>query len=157
MPKDLLLLLQNNNINACDIVVPVIPVEDKLIWEGSPNEKLTVEEFYEQYREKGTIIARYEKLWQKYLPPRISMFAWKCLQDRLPIDVDTNNRGIIVQIGCVLCDDSVVLEDQNHILLKCDFVKLMWDWISILLQLDICFIQTITELLRWCSRRNLKD
>lgn len=54
-------------------------------------------------------------------------------------------------------DGATILEDQEHILLLCDYARMAWDWVSSFLYLDLSFITLVRELLRWCTRRNLRD
>lgn len=88
---------------------------------------------------------------------KISIFIWKCLRNSLPTDDNANDRGIVVDGGCVLCDDITVLEDQDHILMHCDFAKLVWNWLSTLLHLDLSFLGSVREMIKWATRRNLQD
>lgn len=73
LPERLRRLLKDNNICINDIVLPTDSVEEALIW-GSSTGKLTGKDAYEQYRDKGTVIAWYAKLWQPYIPPKNYFF-----------------------------------------------------------------------------------
>lgn len=112
---------------------------------------------YLHYRQKTMVVNSYTKIWQRYVPPKISIFVRRCLHNRLPTDHNANVRGVTVDGGCILWEDIVVPEDQEHIQLRCDFAKLVWNWVSSLLLIDINFIPSVRELIRWCSRRSMKE
>lgn len=156
-PQQLITLLNGSSLQWQDIDIPQFDCEDELIWEGSQSGRLTVKEAHNFYRERGIEVNWYKNLWQKFVPPRVSIFAWKILHNCLPTDDNANRRGIIVEGGCALCDSPTVLEDQEHLFIQCDFAKLVWCWLSTLLHLDLSFLTSLRELLRWCVRRPMSN
>lgn len=126
-----------------EVVVPT-EAQDEHIWEGSVTGKLTVKDAYHHYRDKGTVLQWRKKIWQQHIPPKVSMFIWKCIHNRLSTDDNANNKGVIVDGGCILCDDTSILEDQEHLLIHCEFSRIIWDWASTLLHLDLSFISSVT-------------
>lgn len=84
---------------------------DELIWVGDSTSKLMVKSVYEFYRTKEITVQWQGKIWQSYIPPRISIFIWKLVHNSLPMEYNANRRGKTVDGGCVLCDDISVLED----------------------------------------------
>lgn len=58
--------------------------EDELLWEGSNNGKIMVKEAYDRCRRRSKY--NYGKtIWRKFIPPKISMFTWKVMNNRLVI------------------------------------------------------------------------
>lgn len=62
------------------ITVPEGNVQDELIWEGAESCILTVKGAFHYYRDKGFMTSWYSKLWQPYIPPKISMFAMEMFE-----------------------------------------------------------------------------
>lgn len=113
--------------------------QDILSWEHANNGYLTVREAFLHYREKGTNVAWLTKIWQRFTPTKISIFLWKCYHDRLPVEYNANNRGIIVEGGCIGIDGAI-LEEKEHVLRSCNFARGVWGWVSYVLCLDLSFI-----------------
>lgn len=74
--------------------------DDELEWDGSTNGEITVKVAYDFYREKAPIIQWRKRLWRTFIPPRISMFAWKVVSNRLAIGSVLYSLGVI---PCLLC------------------------------------------------------
>lgn len=51
------------------------------------------------------------------------MFEWWCSQNRLPIEDNATNHGVMVEGRCPLCDDGKILEDQEHLFIHYDYTS----------------------------------
>lgn len=56
--------------------------DDTIHWVGSFNVTLTTKTAYEFYREKSQTVKWMKKLWQKFIPPKISVSVWKISWNR---------------------------------------------------------------------------
>ncbi|GKV26097.1 hypothetical protein SLEP1_g35450 [Rubroshorea leprosula] len=68
------------------------------------------------------------KVWQEYIPSKISVFAWQVLQDKIPTKLNLLKRGIIQDIAdckCILC--GLVSEDSNHLFIHCKIAWGLWN------------------------------
>lgn len=83
--------VQNNGMRIDEVVVPTEEAQDELIWEGSVTGKLTVKDASHHDRDKGTLLQWRKKIWQQHIPPKASMFIWKCIHNRL--STDDNAKG----------------------------------------------------------------
>lgn len=95
--------------------------EDELIWDGSTNGVITVAESYESYREKTNVTKWFRHLWP-FITPRVSVFAWKVLSDRITTTTRLFKRKIILSGVCLGCIQGVE-EDIDHLILHCQFAK----------------------------------
>ncbi|GKU90798.1 hypothetical protein SLEP1_g4749 [Rubroshorea leprosula] len=68
------------------------------------------------------------KVWQEYIPSKISVFAWQVLQDKIPTKLNLLKRGIIQDIAdykCILC--GLASEDPNHLFIHCKIAWGLWN------------------------------
>ncbi|GKU90659.1 hypothetical protein SLEP1_g4626 [Rubroshorea leprosula] len=68
------------------------------------------------------------KVWQEFIPSKISVFAWQVLQDKIPTKMNLLKRGIIQDITeskCVLC--GLASEDSNHLFIHCKIAWELWN------------------------------
>lgn len=67
------------------------------------------------------------RIWHCDVPSKISIFAWRLLQSRLPTRDMLLSRGVLnanSNISCVFC--SRESEDTNHLFFSCDFSYHVW-------------------------------
>ncbi|KAL0405475.1 UNVERIFIED_CONTAM: hypothetical protein Slati_3861400 [Sesamum latifolium] len=63
-------------------------------------------------------------IWKSKAPPKVVLFAWRCVQNALPTFVNLQRRGVPLSDGCGGCEaDS---EDIVHVLFFCNFARLVW-------------------------------
>ncbi|GJU56164.1 RNA-directed DNA polymerase, eukaryota, reverse transcriptase zinc-binding domain protein [Tanacetum coccineum] len=63
--------------------------------------------------------------WNSWVPRKINILAWRAFNDRLPLLVNLDNRGL--DVGSVLCPFcSNAPEDANHLLTCCPLVVTIW-------------------------------
>lgn len=89
-------------------------LEATLVWNKNNTCHITVKDAFEIYRDRNQVTNWMTKHWQKYLPPKILVFAWKIQKNILPTKINANYRGVLVYGGSCVCDDKLILEDKNH-------------------------------------------
>lgn len=62
LPQQLRNMLNTNQLNVAEIVIPIGEVDDEQVWEGSGSGTVTVKEAYEFYQEKYTKVVWYYKV-----------------------------------------------------------------------------------------------
>jgi hypothetical protein len=65
-------------------------------------------------------------VWHKHVPLKVSIFAWRLLQNRLPTRMNLVRRGILFENAarCLLgCDAN---ETCQHLFISCDFYGILW-------------------------------
>ena len=77
----------------------------------------------------------------KGLTPKINIFFWILLQDKILTLDNLVKKGFIIINRCALCKNDYEL--VNYITLHCSFNKKLWDWVCDLLNMDWVFPITI--------------
>lgn len=103
---------------------------NEIIWTGSRSGQMTMKEAYVTYiggKVKQIWVGR---VWEPFLPPKISIFAWKLIMDRLPTSVALKRRNVIggdpISLQCI----SGEIEYVEHILIHCKVARKIWKWLS---------------------------
>lgn len=123
LPNRLSQDIEEQGLDIAELTVSLAHEDDALIWMKSQTGVLTIREAYVGYRKKKHEKNLAKKLWWKYIPPGISVFAWKIIMDMLPTEDNALISGIKIDGGCVVCGNQLVLEDQDHLFLHCDYMK----------------------------------
>ncbi|KAM0043381.1 putative reverse transcriptase zinc-binding domain-containing protein [Helianthus debilis subsp. tardiflorus] len=112
--------------------------EDKWRWRTEPDEELTVS----LLRKEITKACLTEndtawKFWNRWVPPKINLFVWRAIKNRIPVKVELKRRGIVIddQI-CSRCGKED--ESAEHLLLKCVLARATWWNVMVWLKLSIC-------------------
>ncbi|KAL0456056.1 UNVERIFIED_CONTAM: hypothetical protein Slati_0944800 [Sesamum latifolium] len=80
-----------------------------------------------ELREEGSgsqLTHSWKFIWNSKAPPKVLLFAWKCVNEALPTKANLHKRGIAVSPGCDYC--SANQEDLLHVLFFCSFTHLVW-------------------------------
>lgn len=94
------------------------------------------------------------------IPPKIQIFLWKIEHRVLPsrFFLSIRLKSLMLDITCKLCGYSV--EDQNHILWACPFVKDIWEiffeWWGVYFRFRMCPRLKLYSWLHWFSDHTVK-
>ncbi|GLT48447.1 hypothetical protein SLA2020_220710 [Shorea laevis] len=109
--------------------------EDYCVWKHNPKGKYTVASAYNfinQTQDNG-FDTHYRLIWDNNLPMKISAFAWKALQNKIPTKENLQKRGMIeenIETKCIFCGEQT--ESSTHILFSCPITWKLWclcyDW-----------------------------
>lgn len=125
--------------------------DDELIWMGSTNGKISIKITYKSYRQKGIKSVWMKKIWNSYIPPKFSFFAWRLLHKRISTATNLHQWKVMPSSVCVACIVGAE-EDQNHMLLHCMMVKTVWLWLSQVMELDFPQYTSIREVIKWSCK-----
>ena len=112
--------------------------EDKIIWIGNRRGEFSVKSAYHiahspiEANDRGESSSRdpckplWKRLWLLNLPAKIKVFAWRACVNGLPTMEAIFSRGISQSMACPVCGNDA--ESVDHILLRCDFSSLVWDF-----------------------------
>ncbi|KAL0427025.1 UNVERIFIED_CONTAM: hypothetical protein Slati_2877300 [Sesamum latifolium] len=103
---------------------------DKLIWHYDKKGEFSVRSAYlvevERRQEGSCLVSErsWKFIWSPKIPPKVSLFAWRCTLDALPITDRLNHRGVAVEVGCGRCGGEK--EDILHMLFHYSYARLVW-------------------------------
>ncbi|KAH1197534.1 putative ribonuclease H protein [Glycine max] len=66
-----------------------------------------------------------KELWRIKIPSKISVFAWRLIEDRLPTRMNLHRRQVQLQdLRCPFCREAV--EEASHLFFHCVFIQPIW-------------------------------
>ncbi|GKV19324.1 hypothetical protein SLEP1_g29604 [Rubroshorea leprosula] len=103
--------------------------EDYWIWQQDYKGKYTVKSAYNllQTNSNPGRIDNYKLIWNKNVPLKVSAFAWKATQNKIPTKDNLWKRGIRSMerdLTCTLCGQYP--EETDHLLFTCRTAWLLW-------------------------------
>lgn len=102
---------------------------DSIIWTRDPKGIYSVKNAYNSTlttAELGrpTPQRHWDKIWKIKLPPKLSLFAWKCLHNGLPLGANLLKKQFKIEGLCPFgCDHE---EDDTHLFLTCPMSRAAW-------------------------------
>lgn len=108
---------------------PFLPLdEDEMIWSGDSSGIFSVKALVHLAQSQLSNDEKVSKsIWESAIPPRVQIFLWCVLKEKILKRVELNRRGLLrgdVDLNCILCDSS--LKDINHLFVNCDVAKGLW-------------------------------
>ena len=105
---------------------------DRWQWEPDIHDGYTVSGVYQLLtnQDNGSSDVLGDLVWHKQVPLKVSILAWRLLQDRLPTETNLVRRGILHQDAakCVAgCDHD---ETASHLFLHCVEFCSLWQYIT---------------------------
>ena len=92
-------------------------------------------------------------LWKLKTLPRIHIFLWKCLHDRLPVKSTLTQRGIEGLDGCAFCP--ATKETTIHVLRDCPIATMFWRMSGCPLPFETLFSEDLDTWLCLNAKSNL--
>ncbi|XP_024177848.1 uncharacterized protein LOC112183741 [Rosa chinensis] len=111
------------------IPLSIEPENDVLIWEPSSSGSFSFSDGYHLVRQSFSEDEWVSKVWHSFIPPRLSLLAWRLSYDKLPTDVQLQKRGIPTVSVCQLCTFGYI-EDSTHLFVTCSFAQHVWQWLA---------------------------
>jgi len=65
-------------------------------------------------------------VWQKHIPEKVSLFAWRLLRNRLPTKDNLLRRSIISFTECACPVGYDIFESAQHLFLECGYADSVW-------------------------------
>ncbi|KAL1210984.1 hypothetical protein V5N11_035787 [Cardamine amara subsp. amara] len=79
-------------------------------------------------------------MWKFNAPPKVKIFWWKVIHNRLHVATPLKQRGVRIDPTCLLCGEDQ--ESVNHLLFKCRIAKEIWDLAPVITPSDASWIST---------------
>ncbi|KAJ1704290.1 hypothetical protein LUZ63_004069 [Rhynchospora breviuscula] len=96
------------------------------LWRWTPSGQYSAASAYSILVDPGLRSPFHTKLWKMRAPPRVKIFLWLLLLDRLLTQKNLITRNWPANDGCPCCSGQV-LETSLHLFLECAFTKTVWD------------------------------
>ncbi|KAL5834991.1 hypothetical protein ACOSQ4_014488 [Xanthoceras sorbifolium] len=114
------------NIIFSIYVIRYTSTNDKLIWGHSNNREFTVKSAYSMIA--GDDIDqdwKWKGIWHIKVPPKVQMFLWTLMHDKIMTNVKRCARGFCDSSECNRC--KAVFEDEDHIFRGCNKTVAIWE------------------------------
>lgn len=102
--------------------------DDKPIWTIENSGKFSTKSAWEFCTDSNAKSFLFSTIWNKVLPTKISIFMWKLLHNKLPLDKNFQNVGISLASKCVCCNNWPQIEDRLHLFFNSQSANNTWDW-----------------------------
>lgn len=104
------------NVLPVDIVEEVVNVlvqkneVDKQILKLSSDGKLSTKLAWNIVRQNNSPDGVWVAIWSRLLSPRISIFSWRFLKQKLPVDIVLKQKGVLIASKCQCCSEEETWE-----------------------------------------------
>ncbi|XP_062020822.1 uncharacterized protein LOC133737235 [Rosa rugosa] len=129
LPNEFSILFPVLAAEILQIPLPIEPENDVLIWVPSSSGSFSFSDGYHLVRQSFSEDECVSKVWHSFIPPRLSLLAWRLSYDKLPTDVQLQERGIPIVSVCQLCTFGYI-EDSTHLFVTCSFAQHVWQWLA---------------------------
>lgn len=118
---------------------------DTATWKWTTVGEFTVKSMYQRIKETPTILTRIHRLWKLSCPPRMIVFGWLMVQNKLLTIDNLNKRGWYLTNRCIMCTNQ--LETVKHLFSTCSTAKQTYLAVASDLQITVPRepIQALTE------------
>ncbi|KAJ3691188.1 hypothetical protein LUZ61_020352 [Rhynchospora tenuis] len=106
-----------------------IATDQSLTWRWTSQGTYTANSAYKVLADTGVRCLYQARLWKTKVPPKIKIFLWLLLQDRLLTQENLILRGWPTIQSCTTCR-SLVMETSIHLFIQCPFAHRLWDLIQ---------------------------
>ncbi|XP_021986263.1 uncharacterized protein LOC110882587 [Helianthus annuus] len=105
--------------------VKISDVDDKWVWKSDSNNVFNVAAVKDQIMKCSGCVEDEWKYWNRWVPPKVNLFTWRCGLSRIPVKEELLKRGVAIQNSiCLRCDEQV--ESVEHLVCKCSSSKSIW-------------------------------
>ncbi|XP_042044338.1 uncharacterized protein LOC121790124 [Salvia splendens] len=99
--------------------------KDITCWALTPHGNFTVASAWELIRHRGEKLEVYDLIWGKGINPTISVFLWRLLDNRIPVDAKVQWRRVSLASKWRCCSSSNV-ETRLHLFLNGEATAAVW-------------------------------
>ena len=138
LPTSLVQIFPNLQSIIDKVYIPVVEKDDQLMWKHTHDGNLSFKDAYQYHCEIGQNISWAKITWNKSIPPSKYLMVWRSLHNKLPTDENLSSRGC--QFPSIYCLCRKEQETTNHLLLTCDFAKLIWKWLASIIKIPCIFV-----------------
>ncbi|XP_042479159.1 uncharacterized protein LOC122060066 [Macadamia integrifolia] len=133
------------------IKIPSYPCEDMCLWSLSSDGIFNSNSAWEDIRIRNPKVPWFSLIWGKKMQPRVSIFGWRMVHDKLPTDDVIQKRGIVLVSKCSLC--GMEAETSSHIFLQCSYSEEIWLFFCGCFNVQWQPAGTMADFLTWWRRK----
>nr|GEU39042.1 RNA-directed DNA polymerase, eukaryota [Tanacetum cinerariifolium] len=112
----------DKNVTVADKLSQLAPINDRWIWELENTGDFTVASARKAIDDKFVPSVLCKTRWNKFVPKKINVHAWKVKMDAFPTRFNMSRRGIAINSTlCGNCD--VEAETTSHLLFSCQMAR----------------------------------
>lgn len=126
--------------------------EGELLWTGCSEGIMSVKKVYNFYRQKEQKFNWKKSIWTHFIPPKVLIFIWKAISDRLVIAATLCKWKSIPSAVCLGYITRAV-ETLEHMLMQCEIASNIWRWLSEKLNVNLIAFSSVMELVKWASNQ----
>jgi len=86
----------------------------------------------------------FNDVWHKFVPTKVYLFAWRLLQDRIPIRSNLTRRHVLQPINNVCVGGCGSSETADHLFIGCDLFGSVWYSVCRCIGIPCIFPSSIT-------------
>ncbi|XP_045830878.1 uncharacterized protein LOC123922177 [Trifolium pratense] len=122
-------------------------VPDRWKWQSALDDVYTVRCAYQLLttRDAVTLDDASGLIWHRQVPLKVSICAWRLLQDRLPTKANLVTRGILFEAGNHCVSGCGEVETAQHLFLSCSTFGVLWSLVSSWIDSSLVTAQTIPD------------
>ncbi|KAJ3678037.1 hypothetical protein LUZ60_001840 [Juncus effusus] len=98
--------------------------EDQVVWRWENDGRFSIKSAYKIMSNGGLMHKDMQTLWRIKVPPKIKIFVWKAIRNRLPTVDNLQRRGVTTVNCCLLYKQQA--ETLDHLLALCAFTAQLW-------------------------------
>ncbi|KAL4563958.1 hypothetical protein LXL04_028007 [Taraxacum kok-saghyz] len=129
---------------------------DAWVWKADPGSGFSVKSARAMIDASILDVDDMATRWNRMVPAKMNVFAWRLMMNRLPTKVNLDRRGIDCgSIRCGVCDDD--LETVNHLFFSCEMAVDLWTKVVKWWDIDIPLCSTMREWATWMHGVRIRD
>ncbi|KAL0393384.1 UNVERIFIED_CONTAM: hypothetical protein Sradi_2561200 [Sesamum radiatum] len=108
-----------------------VPFNDERIdlphWKLSGDGTFTIKSTWNSIRQARTTLQLFKEIWCPFITPTMSIFLWRLLNDKIPVDQRIQSKGIQLASKCTCCNN---IETLSHVFLDGPEISKVWDFFA---------------------------
>ncbi|PIM97453.1 hypothetical protein CDL12_30077 [Handroanthus impetiginosus] len=101
--------------------------KDTPIWKLSPHGNFTLSSIWDVLRTKPEMNSLLKDIWLPFISPTISIFMWRLIKNKVPVDTRMQQKGFSLASKCYCCNS---IESVSHLFVTSNFAHDIWGHFS---------------------------
>ncbi|KAL0283419.1 UNVERIFIED_CONTAM: putative ribonuclease H protein [Sesamum radiatum] len=96
-------------------------------WKLSGDGTFTIKSTWNSFRQARTALQLFKEIWCPFVTPTMSIFLWRLLNDKIPVDQKIQSKGIQLASKCTCCNN---IETLSHVFLDGPEISKVWEFFA---------------------------